>query len=158
MAKTRAGRSGTNLTGMTPFFLFVGLLILLDQVTKYLLVHILPLNTGKPIIPGFFNLVHVHNTGGAFSVFAGQGSPWRPYAFIGLTLVVVASVTYALPEGGQKGLVDENSIYTHLGRGLGQPGRPGQNGRSGRFPRFLPRKACIGRPSTWPTAQSRSER
>jgi signal peptidase II len=95
MPKARAGRSGMNLSGMTLFFAFTGFLILLDQVTKYLVVRALPINTGKPIIPGFFNLVHVHNTGGAFSVFAGQSSPLRQYVFIALTLIVVACITFA---------------------------------------------------------------
>ena len=95
MPKAQPGRSGINLKEMTPFFVFAGLLVLLDQVTKYLLVSALPLFTFKPIIPGFFNLVHVHNTGGAFSIFAVQGSPWRQYVFMALTLIVVACITYA---------------------------------------------------------------
>jgi signal peptidase II len=95
MPKAKTGRSGMDMAGMIPFFVFSGLLVLLDQATKYLLVSALPLFTGKPIIPGFFNLVHVHNTGGAFSIFAVSGSPWRQYVFIGLTLIVVACITYA---------------------------------------------------------------
>jgi signal peptidase II len=102
MPRARAGRSGINLTGMATFFVFVGLLVLLDQVTKYLLVQAVPLNTGKVLIPGFFNLIHVHNTGGAFSVFAVQGSPWRQYVFIGLTLIVVACIVYAYGKVGKK--------------------------------------------------------
>jgi signal peptidase II len=92
MPKAKTGRSGIDMAGMIPFFVFAGLLVLLDQVTKYLLVSALPLFTGKPIIPGFFNLVHVHNTGGAFSMFAVPG---MQNVFIGLTLIVVACITYA---------------------------------------------------------------
>jgi signal peptidase II len=95
MAKSRLG-------GTAPFFIIVGLLAALDQLTKYLLVREIPLNTGMPIIPGFLNLVHVHNTGGAFSIFAGSGYPWRPYVFMGLTIIVVAAIAYAYSKIGKQ--------------------------------------------------------
>ncbi|MCE5334177.1 MAG: signal peptidase II [Desulfobacteraceae bacterium] len=94
------GKSKTAST--LPFFLFSGGLILLDQLTKYLLVQAIPLNTGIPVIPGFFNLIHVHNTGGAFSIFAASGAPWRQWVFIGLTVIVVAVIVYVygkVPKG-----------------------------------------------------------
>ena len=85
-----------------PFFILAGLLAALDQLTKYLLVQAIPLNTGMPVIPGLLNLVHVHNTGGAFSIFAGPGYPWRRYVFMGLTVVVVAAIAYAYGKIGKK--------------------------------------------------------
>jgi signal peptidase II len=72
-----------------------GTIILLDQVTKLLVLHFLPLYSAMEIIPGFFNLVHVRNTGGAFSILAGANSAWRQSLFIGLTLVVVAILLFA---------------------------------------------------------------
>ncbi len=81
--------------GHVPFALYAGGLILLDQLTKYLLVQAIPLHTGIPVIPGLFNIIHVRNTGGAFSIFAAAGAPWRQWVFIGLTLVVVAVIVYA---------------------------------------------------------------
>jgi signal peptidase II len=119
MPKAQPGRSGANLTGMIPFFVIVGLLVLLDQYTKYLLVNAVPLFTGKPIIPGFFNLIHVHNTGGAFSVFAVEGSPWRQYVFIGLTLVVVACITYAYGKVGKNDWWTRASYILISGGALG---------------------------------------
>jgi signal peptidase II len=59
------------------------------------------LNTGIPIIPGFLNLVHLHNTGGAFSIFASSGSPWRQYIFIGLAILVIAAIAYAYGKVGK---------------------------------------------------------
>lgn len=84
------------------FFILAGVLAALDQLTKYLLVEAIPLNTGIAIIPGFFNLVHVHNTGGAFSLFAGSGYPWRRYIFMGLTVLVIAAIAYAYGKVGKK--------------------------------------------------------
>ncbi len=47
----------------------------LDLATKAWVLRTLPLYTQKEIIPGFFNLVHVRNTGVAFSFFCGNRQP-----------------------------------------------------------------------------------
>jgi signal peptidase II len=85
-----------------PFISLVGSVAALDQLTKYLLARAIPLNTGIPIIPGLLNLVHLHNTGGAFSVFAAPGSVWRRFIFIGLAIVVIAVIAYAYGKIGKK--------------------------------------------------------
>jgi signal peptidase II len=55
-------------------YLFVSLAVLvLDQWTKWLVEDHLPHHVAEPIIPGFFNLTHVQNTGVAFGLFAAQG-------------------------------------------------------------------------------------
>lgn len=60
--------------------------ILLDQISKLLIIHRLPLGSYGPghdivIIPGFFHLVHVGNTGAAWSLLAGK-SLWLAVAAI----------------------------------------------------------------------------
>lgn len=78
------------------FFLAIALsVILLDQVTKELVQATMPLLTGKPVIAGFFNLIHVRNTGGAFSIFAGADPMFRRIVFIGLNLLVTGIIAYA---------------------------------------------------------------
>jgi len=79
------------------FFLAVlaGAILVVDQVSKFLVMHYLPLHSVREIIPDFFNLVHVRNTGAAFSIFAGANSSLRVGLFIGLTLFVVALILYA---------------------------------------------------------------
>ena len=61
---------------------FVGLAIaifVIDQVSKLWIVHRLPLGSywppdHIPVIPEFFNLVHVGNTGAAWSLFSGRST------------------------------------------------------------------------------------
>jgi signal peptidase II len=77
------------------------LLIAADQLTKYLLTLYLPVNSGKVVIPGFFNLVHVRNTGGAFSMFAAGHSTPRLAVFIILTVIVLAVLVYAYNKTGK---------------------------------------------------------
>ena len=94
--------SNSKTGAMSAFFIFVAVLVVLDQMTKYLLARAIPLNSGIPVIPGFFNLIHVHNTGGAFSVFAASGSPWRRWVFVGLTVIVVAAITFVYGKVSRK--------------------------------------------------------
>lgn len=78
------------------FFIAIALpVVLLDQLTKWLVQANMPLMTGKPIIAGLFNLIHVRNTGGAFSIFAEADPTVRRIVFIGLNVVVMGIIAYA---------------------------------------------------------------
>ena len=46
-------------------------LYVVDQLTKWATLAYIPLHHEIPIIPGFFNLVHVTNTGSAFGLMRG---------------------------------------------------------------------------------------
>ncbi len=92
----------SKIDGTAPFFIIAGILAALDQLTKYLIVKTIPLNTGMAIIPGLLNLVDVRNKGGAFSIFARSGHPWGQYVFMGLTIIVVAAIAYAYGKIGKR--------------------------------------------------------
>ncbi len=78
------------------YLLFIGGgIIVLDQLTKLLILQYLPLHSSLEIIPGFFNLVHVRNPGGAFSIFAGADSALRQGLFMGLTVFIVIVLLFA---------------------------------------------------------------
>ncbi|OFV94594.1 MAG: signal peptidase II [Acidobacteria bacterium RIFCSPLOWO2_02_FULL_61_28] len=65
-------------------FLLAGFVLLLDQATKAVIVARFSGYTVVPVIPGFFRLVRVENTGMAFGLFSDSSSP---LAFWLLTLV-----------------------------------------------------------------------
>ncbi|MGC8490411.1 MAG: signal peptidase II [Syntrophobacteraceae bacterium] len=77
------------------FIVPTAILVVLDQVTKYAVARTLPVDTGFPVIAGFFNLVYVRNTGGAFSLFAGAAHHWAVYGLAAVSIVVVAAIAYA---------------------------------------------------------------
>lgn len=58
------------------FWILAGTVLVLDQVTKSLVVARIPFGTfgseDTAVIPGFFHLAHVGNTGGAWSIFTGR--------------------------------------------------------------------------------------
>lgn len=73
----------------------------LDQVTKLLVLQNLPLGSHVSIISGFFNLVHVHNKGAAFSLLNSISVEFtRPFFIIttGLVLGVVGYFWWRLPK------------------------------------------------------------
>lgn len=83
------------------FFLFgaVALSIyVLDQATKAWVLDTMRLYSQKAVIPGFFNLVHVRNTGVAFSLFSGSDSPWRLPVLAALTLTALVVVFFLYRE------------------------------------------------------------
>lgn len=53
-----------------PYLLAVAAILGLDVLTKQLIIDAMPLYSSRPVIDGFFNLVHTRNTGIAFSMFA----------------------------------------------------------------------------------------
>jgi signal peptidase II len=102
----------------------------LDQITKFLIVANLQTGTYGPprhieIIPGFFNLVHVGNTGAAWSLFAGKSTLlallalttlgaiffWR--RSLGLRLLPV-QISFGLLCGGIVGNLLDRLVYGHV--------------------------------------------
>lgn len=64
-------------------------IILLDQFTKWLILSRLPMYDSIPVIPGFFDIVHVRNTGAAFGFLSGSDQSIREPFFYLVALVAV---------------------------------------------------------------------
>ena len=71
------------------FLITLAIALPLDQVTKTLIVKNFHYGERLVMIPGFFDLTHVRNPGGAFSFFATLPSTPRMAFFIGTTLVAI---------------------------------------------------------------------
>ncbi len=69
--------------------------IVFDQVTKAWVVDSLRLYESVVIVPGFFNLVYVTNSGAAFSLLANVDSPWRHYFFLGVGSLAMVGLSIA---------------------------------------------------------------
>ena len=68
--------------------------IVLDQITKAAVAARIPLHATVGVIPGFFDLTHVRNTGAAFGILAGQASSGRTLLLTGVALVVFCGVVF----------------------------------------------------------------
>jgi signal peptidase II len=76
--------------------LIVAAVVLLDRITKLLIIRQLPVADEVSIIPGFFQLSHWENTGAAFSMFADAASPWRTLGLIAFSVLACVVVSYLL--------------------------------------------------------------
>jgi signal peptidase II len=77
------------------YFAIILCTIVFDQLTKFLIVDSLRLYESLTVVPGFLNLVHVTNSGAAFSLLANVDSPWRHYFFLGVGGLAMAGLSIA---------------------------------------------------------------
>jgi signal peptidase II len=70
--------------------------LLLDRLTKWAIAQTIPLEDAVNVIPGFFRLTHLENTGAAFSLFADSPSPFRTTLLIGFSVAALAVVSVLL--------------------------------------------------------------
>ena len=90
------------------YLLIAGLIGALDQAVKYAVVATMPYRASYEITP-FFNLVHVWNTGAAFSFLADAGG-WQRYFFTVIGIAVSVALAWLLKRGVESRL--ETAAYT----------------------------------------------
>jgi len=71
-------------------------IFLLDQATKYLIIHTLPLHHSFPIVKHFVTILHTRNKGIAFGLLAGQGGEVRSTMLIITSFLAIAFIFYLL--------------------------------------------------------------
>ncbi len=76
------------------YLLIATLVVVLDQLSKAIILANFQLYEVRAVIPGFFNLVYVQNPGAAFSFLAEVDSPWRHYFFVVVSLGAVAGLSW----------------------------------------------------------------
>jgi signal peptidase II len=72
---------------------FFGIL-LLDQWTKSLIIQKLLLYQKIEVIQGFFNIIHVRNTGGAFGIFGGEKGGFGSILFVVVSLMAIGVIIF----------------------------------------------------------------
>ena len=71
-----------------------GTVIVFDQIAKAAILNTLPLYRSVTVIPGFFNIVHIHNPGGAFGFLATQSSSVRIMLFVLISFLAAGLIFY----------------------------------------------------------------
>jgi signal peptidase II len=74
--------------------LISGPVILLDQISKAVVLNTMRLYESIPVIPGFFNLTHIHNPGGAFGFMAGQSLVVRTILFLVVSTLAIGLILH----------------------------------------------------------------
>lgn len=96
------------------WLLIAAAIIVVDQLIKYWVVAHLAVNTAQTLIPHVFGLLHVRNTGAAWSILEGQ--TWFFYVFTGIAVLVIL---YLLFRKSQPSKLFELGLSFILGGVLG---------------------------------------
>jgi len=114
-------------TGLWPWLGVALIVIVLDQITKTLIINQFALHESVRVT-SFFNIVRAHNTGAAFSFLAGA-SGWQRWFFVGLGVAASVFIVWMLrrhPEqtlfcfavslilGGALGNVIDRMLHGHV--------------------------------------------
>jgi len=89
------------------FLATVAGLLILDQVTKYVIHTGMALHESIPVIPGFFSITYIRNPGAAFGFLAGASPTFRYVFFIGITLAAIGLILHYL-----RVYADEDQLLT----------------------------------------------
>lgn len=76
------------------YFLLILVLLIVDQITKAIVFQKIPFLSSQSIIPGFFNITHIHNRGAIFGFFSQSDSQFLHIVLMLATLVALALVVY----------------------------------------------------------------
>lgn len=99
--------------------LIIAAVILLDRISKLLIIRHIPVAQEIALIPGLFQLSHWENTGAAFSIFADSSSSWRTAGLITFSAVAVAVLCYLLWKHGPRLDLTAVCLCLILGGALG---------------------------------------
>ncbi|BCS87078.1 signal peptidase II [Pseudodesulfovibrio sediminis] len=86
--------------------------IALDQITKLTVFNVMEVWTGKEVIPGLFNLVHVLNKGAAWGFLDDEKINWQRPMFVAVSLVAIVVIGYMLRS------VKDNDAWMISGLGM----------------------------------------
>ena len=70
----------------------IAIVVIVDRITKLYIQHNFAPWDMKPVIAGFFNIVHAENPGAAFGFLSESTSQWRSLFLVGVSLAVMAII------------------------------------------------------------------
>lgn len=97
--------------------IIVVLSVVLDQVTKLIVVNNMGEYEKIPFIDGFMSFKRVHNTGGGWSILDGGG--FERFLLIGVSVGAMAVVAYILAKFYRRHILMNLSLAMILGGGIG---------------------------------------
>jgi signal peptidase II len=93
--------------------------LLLDQLSKFLVMARFAMYEVLPVVPGFFNLTFVTNTGAAFGLLAGEQTLVRQLFFVGVALGALLFLFYSYRHLRGQGALFAHAIGLIAGGAVG---------------------------------------
>lgn len=88
----------------------IGLVLILDQITKHYIETQVRVYQTITVIPGFFNIVHARNKGAAFSLFADASPMFRSVFFITVTIIALCVLAVLIRKADERLLITAFSL------------------------------------------------
>ncbi len=108
-----------SLTMRKYFFLIAAIVLLLDRITKWAVASNITLYNSVVVIPGFFRLRHVENTGAAFGLFAESPAQWKIAALVMFSVLALIVVSALLWKNGHSLTTTTVGLSLILGGAMG---------------------------------------
>jgi len=99
--------------------LISGFVIVADQITKALVIGFLPLHASVTVIPDFFDLTHILNSGGAFGLLAGQNPVVRKFFFLFVSSAVSCLILWFYIKTEKKSFILSSGFASVFGGAVG---------------------------------------
>ncbi|HKY08863.1 MAG TPA: signal peptidase II [Candidatus Binatia bacterium] len=99
--------------------IWIAVIVIVDQATKAIVDRAMSLHDSIPVIPGFFSLTYIRNTGAAFGIFSGVHEVFRLPFLIGVSILAIGFILVMLKRlrDGEIGLA--TALAFILGGALG---------------------------------------
>ena len=105
---------------MRKYFLLIAVLVLmLDRIAKWVIASNIALHDSLVVIPGFFRLTHVENTGAAFGLFAESAAQWKVGALVTFSVLALIVVSALLWRNGHSLSTTTIALSLILGGAMG---------------------------------------
>lgn len=102
-----------------PLLLWATGVVALDQLTKWLVMADFYLHESREVIPGFFHLTYITNTGAAFGLLAGEKTMLRQAFFIGVAMLALAVIILTYRHVSAQGRLFVHAIGLIAGGAVG---------------------------------------
>jgi len=99
--------------------IIAGMVCILDQATKVLVVATIAVYDTIPVIPGFFNLTHIYNPGGAFGFLSRSTSELRHLFFLVSSFAAMGLIVFLYVKTPPNQRLLELSLALILGGAFG---------------------------------------
>lgn len=97
----------------------VGLMVILDAVTKACVASTMLLHESFAVIEGFFNITYVRNPGAAFGLLATASPGFRAFFFLSVTAVAIILILYYIKKSRADEMLETFSLSLILSGALG---------------------------------------
>ena len=106
LAQKPVRERGESLRSLLAWGIFLVVpLYLADQLTKWIVCRNVDPGTGFVVIPGFFDIIHMRNTGAAFGILRDIPEPVRTYFFLGVTVVALIAILTVFCKTGERSVL-----------------------------------------------------